>query len=243
MKVALLIPYYGDPKARFVACLNDLMIRSMAARFDYQGAPEPIELEAFMISSSKLPESRTRLLGSAMDWGAHFSLWLDADQVFPADALLRLLAHRKPVVAANYARRGWPTAPATLKRGADGKLDFVRTTREKAEAGELEQVEAPGLGLCLCDMRLFNDLHAHALKEGRKHFWPLFLSAPIDEMGRVFEGEDNYFFRRLAEAGIPVFVDHGLSWEVGHVHEMVLTNEQASAQPLDYLAYSSGRRE
>ena len=43
-------------------------------------------------------------------------------------------------------------------------------------------------------------------------------------------GEDVFFFRKLAAAGIRPFVDHRLSWEVGHLFEVVLTNGHAVAQ-------------
>ena len=42
-------------------------------------------------------------------------------------------------------------------------------------------------------------------------------------------GEDVSFFRELTEAGVKVYVDHGLSWDVGHIAERVITNAQAVA--------------
>ena len=70
--------------------------------------------------------------------------WADADHVFPADALLRLVAHEKPVVGANYPRRAHPTFPT-----AESGDQHVWTTADKARAGDLERVSRLGLGLCL----------------------------------------------------------------------------------------------
>jgi hypothetical protein len=39
-----------------------------------------------------------------------------------------------------------------------------------------------------------------------------------------------YFCRKLQKAGVPVHVDHALSWQIGHVHEIVLTNEHVEKQ-------------
>ena len=48
-------------------------------------------------------------------------------------------------------------------------------------------------------------------------------------------GEDVSFFRELTEAGVKVYVDHALSWEVGHIPERVLTNADAEAQKEAWL--------
>jgi hypothetical protein len=52
--------------------------------------------------------------------------------------------------------------------------------------------------------------------------------------GTEIVGEDVFFFRRLHEAGVSVHVDHALSWSIGHVHQRVLSNADAShPQPQD----------
>jgi hypothetical protein len=56
--------------------------------------------------------------------------------------------------------------------------------------------------------------------------WPLFAIEMLDDGTRIV-GEDVFFFRRLREAGIPVYLDHPLSWTIGHVHQSVLTNADA----------------
>jgi hypothetical protein len=48
-------------------------------------------------------------------------------------------------------------------------------------------------------------------------------------------GEDVSFFRELTDAGVKVYVDHGLSWEVGHIAERVITNADAEAQKQAWL--------
>ncbi len=48
--------------------------------------------------------------------------------------------------------------------------------------------------------------------------------------GLKYLGEDVFFFNRINEAGIPVYLDHGLSWQIGHLSERMLTNGDAEAQ-------------
>jgi hypothetical protein len=156
-------------------------------------------------------------------------LWMDADHVFPCDALLRLLGRNKLVVGCNYARRFNPTSPTASK--LDDKTDkgLVWTTKELFEADSVEEVSHLGLGLCLVDMRVFGLLEIKAQEAGKDHFWPLFRLDPTED-GIRFVGEDVHFFKLLREAGIPVCCDHALSWEVGHISEQILTNAHTVIQ-------------
>jgi len=86
-----------------------------------------------------------------------------------------------------------------------------------------------GLGLCLINMRVFDVLQEKAEDKGEKTFLPLFkfIEKP-DGIGVI--GEDVFFFEKLRAAGIPIHCDHALSWEVGHIHEAILTNAHAEVQ-------------
>jgi hypothetical protein len=112
---------------------------------------------------------------------------------------------------------------------------LLYTTRELAERGLVEPVAHLGFGVLLLDMRIFDALQAKAEEEGLAsgssdaNFLPLFKFEPTEnKVGMI--GEDVFFFRKLAECGIRPFVDHRLSWEVGHLFEVVLTNGHALAQ-------------
>jgi hypothetical protein len=72
-------------------------------------------------------------------------------------------------------------------------------------------------------------LQAHAEAQGEASFLPLFLFEPTADF-RGMIGEDVHFFRKCRAAGLEVWCDHGLSWEVGHVAKQVLTNAHAVRQ-------------
>ena len=251
LKVAICIPVYGMTHAKFTQSLANLIIRSLGARIeDAAGEPLKLELETFMVSCSMLTESRHRLVAEALAWEADHMLCLDADHVFPADALLRLLAHNLPAVGCNYARRFTPTAPTAAigewagndsgSASGAGVPRLVYTTREKAEQRLVEPVAHLGFGLLLLDMRIFDALQALAEKQGDDNFLPLFKFEPTtNKIGMI--GEDVFFFRKLAEAGIHPFVDHGLSWEIGHLSEMILTNAHAVAQREQWAEHRRNR--
>ena len=49
-------------------------------------------------------------------------------------------------------------------------------------------------------------------------------------------GDDASFFQELRDAGVKIQVDHGLSWQVGHVGERVLADADAEAQREAWLS-------
>lgn len=237
VKVALCVPCYGDPKAKFMQSLCEMMAFSSSAKLEIDGQPAKLEFQLFIVSCSLLIESRNRLVAEAWNSKADYMLWLDADHVFPCDALLRLLGRNKFVVGCNYARRANPTSPTASKHGKDDEMDLVWTTEAKASADEVEEVAHLGLGLCLMDMRSLGILDAQAEKEGKEHFWPLFRMDPTPDGIRAI-GEDVHFFKKLREAGIKIYCDHALSWELGHCFEIILTNAHTVAQKKQYEEFT-----
>jgi hypothetical protein len=247
MKIAICIPVYGMTHARFTQSLANLIVHTLGADVrGADGAPVKIELETFMVSCSMLTESRHRLVAEALHWGADHMFCLDADHVFPDDALVRLLGHGLPVVGCNYPRRFTPTAPTAAASGAadEDVRGLVYTTKELAEQGRIEPVAHLGFGVLLIDMRVFDALQHRAEEEAVRdglspdgaNFLPLFKF--VETPGRIgMIGEDVFFFRKLAAAGIRPFVDHRLSWEVGHLFEIVLTNGHAVAQREAWAAH------
>jgi hypothetical protein len=233
IKLAICIPCYGDTKAKFTLSLSNAIIHFLDSNIsDSDGNVIDKEVEMFMVSCSMLTESRHRLVAEALTWGATHMLWLDADHVFPKDTIPRLLMHNKDVVGANYARRNAPTAPTAVKtvtsdEGQDNR-NLLYTTLEKAEAGELEECDHLGFGVCMVNMRVFDKLQIEADK-GDGNILPLFeFKVHADKIGLV--GEDVFFFNKVRQAGGEVYCDHGLSWEVGHIHEQILTNAHADRQ-------------
>jgi hypothetical protein len=78
-------------------------------------------------------------------------------------------------------------------------------------------------------MLVFRDVQAHVEKGGGWANW-----APFDRKRvpgtNARMGEDASFFQELREAGVKVYVDHGLSWQIGHIGERVFTNADAEKE-------------
>lgn len=235
IKLAICIPVYGNPEALFMQSLLAAVEHWNRARMtDDKGEPFEKEIETFIIQSSMLTESRHMLVGEALKYGADYMLWCDADHIFEADAICRLWARNVDVVGCNYPRRCKPTAPTAAKviAAQDTENDYknlVYTDMGKAADGLLEEVDHLGFGLCLMKMGVFETLQLHAESKGLKSFLPLFKFEPKED-GSGMIGEDVYFFGKVREAGIKVYCDHAVSWTVGHISNIVLTNAHAMAQ-------------
>ncbi len=219
MKIAICTPHYADVTAAYARSLSKMLLRTAGSSISFNNVVTPPSFEVFMRKSSVLPRCRNTLVKDALEWQANYLLWIDADHSFPEDALLRLLSLNLPVVGANYPRRAKPTWPTAVS--LDG--EFVWTTEDLARSREVVQVRHLGLGFCLIDMNVIHALRQEA--PGR----PLFALEMVGE-GLEVVAEDVFFFRRVNEAGFGVYLDHALSWHIGHVHDRIVTNADAIAE-------------
>lgn len=193
MKVAICIPHNGSTKALFTDSLGKLLLHS----------GRTFEIELLMAGSSDIAGNRETLAARALEIRADWLLWLDTDQVFPADTLARLLARNEPVIGCNYGRRGNPTGP-TAGRFENGVEIPIWTDQDRARRGVIEQVHYMGLGVCLISTETLRSLDR-----------PWFKMDPH---------EDVYFFAKLLQKRVRFYVDHALSWEIGHVGDRVISN-------------------
>jgi hypothetical protein len=235
IKLAICIPVYGSPDALFLQSIMAAVEYWNRAKLTNEAGEEfEKEVETFVVRSSMLVENRHRLVAEALKWGADYMLCCDADHIFEPDAICRLWARNVDVVGCNYPRRCKPTAPTAAKVVApltpdEDHSNLVYTDAGKAADNLMEEVDHIGFGLCLIRMSVFDRLQVHAESEGKKSFLPLFVFQPKED-GTGMIGEDVYFFAKLRSAGIKVWCDHGVSWTVGHITEIVLTNAHAIVQ-------------
>jgi hypothetical protein len=156
-----------------------------------------------MVEGTYIHTMRQELVEEALRQKCTHMLWIDTDHTFPGDALLKLLARNKRVVGINYPNRRVPCDFVAIK-SREGNQRLWTT----AESTGLEQVEGIGFGLLLMQMNVLDELG------DRPWFQNVWTGDPNDGH---WMGEDVYFCRLLEKAGIPVYVDHDLSKECGHV--------------------------
>lgn len=208
LKIAVLIPSGDNVSVMFAHDYTRMMTWVASNRSD-------IQLMQMVCTGSLIPKQRHTLLNAALsDESFTHALFIDTDMRFPKDALERLLRHDQVAVGVNYTRRNAPFDPVAFAED----LEPVYTTDDSKG---LEKVHACGFGFVL--LRLA-DLRPKLVK-------PYFIVGYNPETEQ-FMGEDFYFCHKLAEHGIPFYVDHDLSREVTHMGRIELTTDHALRQLL-----------
>lgn len=216
MKIAVCTPYYSNVTAEYALSLAEMVNWTVRdANILVNGERTVPCIKIFMRHGSLLPRLRNELAREALAWGADFLLWIDADHSFPERSLFRLLSLNLDVVGVNQPMRTFPTGPTT--KSLDGAL--VWTTESMAREGLVEEVASTGLAFCLMRSSIVAILEKPLFAT---HYW----NDGVDEG----LGEDAFFFARVRGAGIPVHVDHALSWEVKHAFGTMLSNADTIAQ-------------
>lgn len=168
-------------------------------------------MQPMRIRSTILPRSRLKLVQAAFAQECTHLLFIDTDQRFPRDTAHRLLEWRKPVVACNIAVKQIPSAP-TARAYSPDRIDGEPVYSDPGRTG-LEEVWRIGAGIILVDMQVFR-------KTGARVF-----DTPWVEALQDYQGEDWSMCEAFRRAGYKIYIDHGLSREVGHIGSFDYTHD------------------
>jgi len=149
---------------------------------------------------------RNDIVETAQKIEATHILMMDVDQVYPVDAITKLIRHRLPVVGAKICRRYPPFDPVMLRITGVGYQPI-----DDYEQGDLVEVDATGTGCILYEMSVFKKLQKPYFK---------FLKDPVTGMTI---GEDIGLCQDLKSIGYKIYVD--TSVEVGHLTTMVVNQK------------------
>lgn len=146
--------------------------------------------------SCDIVSNRTWLVQYAIEQGATHLLFVDADMLFPADLIPRLLAHKKEIVGVKYKKREFP-------------IKWLYKTLEGEEESETElfKVAHTGTGVLLIDLSVFEKLQGPWFNFGR------------DSQGALAMGEDVWFCNTARDAGYDVWIDPTIN--IGHIGEYI----------------------
>lgn len=199
MRVAIVTPSNDMVHADYAFCLAQLVAHSSRAG---------VELALINPRSSLVQKGRWQGVKDALAAGASHILFIDSDQTFPANALLRLLAHKKPFVGAAPVTRREPIRGTALSN-TNARHDFKGMTG-------LHEVKAMGLGFCLVETGVFTDIPAD-----------LWFSVQLD--GGRWVSEDENLCQRVRLRSNKILVDADLTQEVGHIGTRVYYPEDAGS--------------
>jgi glycosyltransferase involved in cell wall biosynthesis len=149
-------------------------------------------------------DQRNNMVESALEEGADYVLFIDADMRFPKDTLERLIAHGKGIIGVNATTRSSPVKATakTLEIDEDGTCNWKQIS-SKNKTG-IQQADGIGCGVMLISKETLNAIPKP---------WFFFELLPENKL----LGEDIYFCIKAKDVGIDTFIDHDLSQEIGHV--------------------------
>lgn len=150
-----------------------------------------IRVDVAMSEIVDVASARREIVKAALENEATHIFWLDGDIVVDADDVLHLLDHRHlRVVSGLYRKRSIPYPPVVLDINGDGKF----RPKYNFDPLGITQIGGAGMGLAVVETDIYREMSKHYGDD----FWYVF----DPELG-----EDLYFFRRLWEMGIPVWLD------------------------------------
>ena len=200
------IPSGASWNAQFGVDLVNLVASFTAKRV---GLAKEQSLRVVNVRSSLLPKNRLDIVKAAKQLKATHLLFIDSDQTFPRDLVHKLARHEKMIVAANVATKTIPAQPTARGKCEDPKGVPVYT--DQGSTG-LEKVWRIGTGIMLINMKVFDKIPSDV--------WAMKYLPHAD----TYQGEDWTFCEACEEAGIPLYIDHDVSQEIGHVGNYEFTH-------------------
>lgn len=156
-----------------------------------------------------VPNNLNKLVDAALDAKCTHLFIVEDDSVFNRDAVMRLLAHDKPVVAGLCRQRSAPFRSYVYKGLNENGLGWYEL---KPEDRGLIRCDATGMGGILINTDVFDKLT-------RPYFSYYYV-------GEKEWGQDIVFGKSLVEAGVEVFCD--LDVHIGHVTQCVVGSERTA---------------
>jgi hypothetical protein len=145
------------------------------------------------IDGCEVGVARNHIVRQALDGGASHVFFVDDDVLIPPDALLRLLAHKRPIVSGLYYAKTATPQPLVMNDA------FCGVDTDWTE-GDLVECASHGMGCTLIAREVFEAIEA-----------PWYQTTNVTEGAtKVHQTEDAYFCRKAREAGYQPAVDTGL---------------------------------
>ena len=183
----------SDLNVQFVRCIIELL--------SYTGS-KGHQVALTFFDNYDISTMRNHAVESGLTQGVDYVFFLDADQIYPYDSIVKLLAHGKEVVQGFYVTRKQPTLPVHFKEiKLDGHLGD-EDNRIPCTQGLVEQA-CGGFGGVL--------VATSVLQKMKYPYFKLY----YDDAKNLLLGEDIHFFMELQKLGIKSYLDCDLKF--GHI--------------------------
>jgi len=162
---------------------------------------------AFNISSY-LAKNRRELVEYFLSTDYEYIWWVDSDMKFPADACVRLLEHKVPIIGCNYRKRRFPNPIFTSHRAASKEksvIDEGVCVELNDDSPPTELVDIMGHGCLLVSRKVYEDVGS-----------PYYI-IDYDKNKKLEIGEDIYFCQNARAKNYEIVCDNNLSKEISHI--------------------------
>lgn len=191
LRIIIGMPCTDIVRARTAHAIGCLIIGAQGAVVDF-----------LLRQSCEIASARTWLVQQALAKDATHLLFIDSDICpFGEDTILKMAAHKKSIVAAEYNMRKFPLEP-------------VFKPLEERNEKELYKARYAGTGLMLIDLSMFKNPDFGVREDGTKVPW---FSFGRDSQGALALGEDAWFCSMAREFGYDTWIDPTI--KVAHVGE------------------------
>lgn len=198
-RVAICVPS-GDMVCKGFAMSLAAMTYMCGPHQDQQAVPIAI----VGTEGSLIIRNRNEAIAQAQQLKVDYVLFLDSDMIFPPGTLRRLLAHGKDVVGATYVQRE-PPHRLLGKWAPDAQLT----------SDTIHEVEALPGGCLLIKLSVFDGM--------TKPYFRTPAHEATEDTPEWIQGEDYYFCEQARALGHQVWLDVGLSLNLGHIGRQVNT--------------------
>jgi hypothetical protein len=163
------------------------------------------------------------------------SIWLDADQTFPLDTLVKLLSSPQRITSGIYYVKAMPYYPVMFKESFpdDRQFTWFKPVMEFPD-DELFKVDMIGMGCVRIDLNVFRemqppwfeyginpvtiDMVENITDEKHKEKMALKMKYPIREVS-----EDVAFCKQLRALGLPIYIDPTI--QCGHIGQLIVDRD------------------
>ena len=193
-----------QPKNVIAICTpsaNGLFSKNATLAHGGIGMPLNTSIVRLIVEGKPVDVARNELVELAKQHNARYLLFLDDDTLPPVHTVLRLLGllqknkktgEQAMVASGIYYTKSIPPMPVILKK--DIPAGF-----EDWEWGDVFDVDYIGMGCCLINMQIFNELE--------KPYFKFYKGSPNPDEYQGTIGEDVWFCDKVAELGYKIWVD------------------------------------
>lgn len=153
----------------------------------------------FPTAGMPFDHARNAVCAKALELGLEWCFFLDSDVIPPRDAVIRLMAHRRPVVSGLYCRRSPPHGVPVMIKNGQWVTQFL--------PGALVDVDVVGAGCLLIHRQVLEALPPLDEKRGKRWFdWRVDMQHLLPQ-GEAMSEDFMFCLQARRELGIKISVD------------------------------------